>query len=133
MNSLALKGGLVLAVAVLLFGCGDPLRGPRPTGDSSVTLDSGSGDGASGDATVTDSTVATDSSTSTDSSVTGDGSTVLPGQCEPSCLETPGAVCCQSCGSCGEVDCTPVCPDGTTWDCELMCCFDSTTTGCIGG
>ncbi len=130
MNSLALKGCLALAVALVLFGCGEPRRGPGGV-DSSVTIDSSSGDGASGDAAVTDSTVRTDTSvTPTDSSVTGDGST-LPGQCDPSCLATPGAVCCQACGSCGEVDCDPVCPDGAFWDCETGCCRSS--TGCIGG
>ncbi len=125
MTSTALKGGLVLAVAFLLFGCGNGYRGPRSSGgDSSVTIDGsadGSFDGGVGDTAVGDGAVA-DTSVSTDGSTTGDGSTTAPGQCEPSCLDTPGAVCCMTCGSCGEVDCTPVCSDGQVWDCELLTC-----------
>lgn len=133
MISLALRGGLALAVAVLLFACNDGYRGPRPA-DSSITVDSAAGDSAAGDSSVvTDSTVATDTSTPPiDSSVTGDGSTTPPGQCEPSCLAMPGADCCFTCGACAEVSCTPVCPDGQRWDCELSCCFDTSTTSCVG-
>jgi hypothetical protein len=133
MNSFALNAGFALAIAALLFACNDGYRAPRPTGDSSIGVDSAAGDSAVGDSAVTDSTVATDTSTPpSDSSVPGDASTTPPGQCEPSCLAMPGADCCFGCGACAEVSCTPVCPEGQRWDCELSCCFDTTTTSCVG-
>ncbi len=52
--------------------------------------------------------------------------------CSNTCLATPGAVCCTMCGCSAEVRCTPVCPDGYVWDCELTCCFDRTAFHCLG-
>ena len=51
-----------------------------------------------------------------------------PGSCDPVCLSN-GGTCCLSCG-CSADDCTPVCPDGFSWDCEQGCCFDFETFEC---
>ena len=49
---------------------------------------------------------------------------VTSGECEPSCLEQSGAVCCTECGCDGFVKCAPICGSGFMWDCEIGCCFD---------
>jgi hypothetical protein len=51
--------------------------------------------------------------------------------CDPACLSMSGAMCCQDCGCGGAtVQCTPRCPTGFVWDCEVMCCFNRTTFEC---
>src|SRR5688500_16278866 len=52
--------------------------------------------------------------------------------CDSLCLSMPGAMCCTTCGCSAEVRCTPICPDGYTWDCEIGCCFDYDTLTCFG-
>jgi hypothetical protein len=54
------------------------------------------------------------------------------GLCDPACMAMSGAVCCTACGACSgaAVMCTPVCDDGLRWDCELECCFDTSTVSC---
>lgn len=135
MSSASTRVGIIAVAAILLFACNDPLRGPVTGSDSSIGVDSSAGDGG-GDATTdgspTDTGGRTDSSTPTDSATGGDGSVGL-GQCDPSCLAAPGAVCCTTCGSCNlaEVMCEPFCASGQRWDCELNCCFDTTTFMCV--
>ena len=53
------------------------------------------------------------------------------GECDPSCMAAPGAVCCTTCG-CGASDCRPVCNGGYEWDCEVQCCFDYDLLECEG-
>ena len=53
------------------------------------------------------------------------------GDCDPSCMAAPDAVCCTSCG-CGSGDCTPVCNSPYVWDCEVQCCFDYDLLECEG-
>jgi len=60
-----------------------------------------------------------------------------PGECNPSCMaSTDGATCCKGCGECNDVPaaarCQPECPDGYSWDCEVVCCFSYETFQCAG-
>jgi len=134
--SFASKAGLCVAAALLLFACNDGFRGPRPTGDTSITVDGGD-DTAVGDATAdtTPGDTSTGDTSTSDTSTPTDGSTPGLGQCDPVCMAMTGAVCCQACGACNTatVMCDPNCGDGLVWDCELLCCFDLGTTSCVGG
>lgn len=53
------------------------------------------------------------------------------GDCDPSCMAAPGAVCCTGCG-CGSGDCRPTCSGSYEWDCEVQCCFDYDLLECEG-
>ncbi len=67
----------------------------------------------------------------------GEGPPERIGECNRSCLRSSGdAVCCKGCGDCGEVPmaarCQPECPDGSSWDCEMVCCSSRDSFGCAG-
>lgn len=65
-----------------------------------------------------------------DAGVSPDAST--SGNCDPTCMNQSGAVCCEDCGCGGAtVRCTPVCEEPYQWDCEMGCCFEYTTYTCL--
>ncbi len=45
------------------------------------------------------------------------------GKCSASCMDQTGAECCTKCGCTAKVKCTPVCPNGKPWDCEMERCY----------
>jgi hypothetical protein len=53
-----------------------------------------------------------------------DGSSAKEGECEDSCMQQSGAVCCKACGACNDaaVKCMPQC-SSKKWDCEQLKCF----------
>lgn len=66
----------------------------------------------------------------------GEPDTVEPdvgpsGECDPSCMAAPDAVCCTECG-CAASDCRPTCASPYEWDCEVQCCFDYDLLQCEG-
>ncbi len=52
-----------------------------------------------------------------------DSDTTREGECDTSCMQQLGAVCCKACGACNKVavKCMPQCKS-KSWDCELMKC-----------
>jgi hypothetical protein len=52
------------------------------------------------------------------------------GECNSTCLDQPGAVCCFDCTCDAEISCVPECPDADWWDCLMNCCWD-VELGCL--
>ena len=85
--------------------------------------DDPSSDVPSEDTTPPEDTTSGDSTLPEDTTPPED-TTQPSGQCDPTCMESSGAVCCTTCG-CAPSDCRPTCGrSGYSWDCEVECCFN---------
>lgn len=90
----------------LTASCAEPQPEPEPDAGADAGTDAGSGEDAGAD--------------------TGEPGV---GECDPACLTEFEVECCTGC-DCGTFDCTPVCPEGTDWDCEQQCCFNFDVLRC---
>lgn len=138
MRARALFIGVFLAIGVIASGCGrdrtgtlPPISSPFDDAGSAMDAAAGSDGGGSRDAGPS----RLDGGGETDAGSDDGGSTVTDGgaagQCDPGCLDLPGAFCCTTCG-CGGTSgaCEPECSTPYIWDCELGCCFDYDALTC---